>query len=187
MKLNELITLIEQYPVTISIIILILSACIRSLYKLYRKENSISESKKFEHENNITEKIRGNIQFGSSVILADVKKYSTNRNDGSNKKYTKQGAEFYNIIPKYGVQFILMPSTDEYIPVGLVPFEWIEYIRDHDSEDNKAIIGCKFNGVIWYKKSWYKKFKSPFIEIEKYIKNPSYTYDQPNSYRYKRK
>ena len=50
-----------------------------------------------------------------------------------------------------------------------MPFEWIEYIRDHDSEDNKPIIVCKFKGI-----KWYKNFKSPFIEINYIYKNPNY-------------
>ena len=65
----------------------------------------------------------------------------------------------YTVIPEYGIQFVLMPSNED-IPVGLVPFEWIEYVRDSDNEDNKPIIVCKFKGV-----KWFKKFKSPFKEI----------------------
>ena len=53
--------------------------------------------------------------------------------------------------------------------MGLVPFEWIEYVRDHDSEDNKSIIVCKFEGI-----KWYKNFKSPFREINYIYKNPYY-------------
>ena len=67
------------------------------------------------------------------------------------------------------MQFILSAS-DKRIPVGLVPFEWIEYIRDHDSEDNKFIIVCKFKGV-----KWYKNFKSPFKEINYMYENPHYS------------
>lgn len=61
-----------------------------------------------------------------------------------------------------------MPN-DEKIPVGLVPFEWIEFIRDYDSEDNKPIIVCKFKGI-----RWYKRFKSPFKEITYIYENPDY-------------
>jgi len=61
-----------------------------------------------------------------------------------------------------------MPS-DENIPVGLVPFEWIEYVRNYDSEDNKPIIVCKFKGI-----KWYKKFKSPFKKINYIYKNLDY-------------
>lgn len=61
-----------------------------------------------------------------------------------------------------------MPS-DENIPVGLVPFEWIDYVREHDSEDNKPIVVCKFKGV-----KWYKNFKSPFREINHIYNNPNF-------------
>jgi hypothetical protein len=61
-----------------------------------------------------------------------------------------------------------MPGDDN-IPVGLVPFEWIEYIREHDSEDNKPIIVCNFKGV-----KWHKKFKSPFKEINYIYENPNF-------------
>ena len=100
-----------------------------------------------------------------SVILADVKKYKPFRTDYSNQNYYKQGVELYTCIPEYGVQVILMPSSEE-IPVGLVPFSWIEIIREHDSEDNKPIIVCKFKGI-----KWFKNFKSPFKEIDHMYKN----------------
>lgn len=100
--------------------------------------------------------------------MADVKKYHLLRVDISNETYYKQGAEIYTTVAEYGVQCILRPS-DEHIPVGLVPFEWIEYIRDYDSEDGKPIIVCKFKGV-----KWYKNFKSPFRRVDYIYKNPDY-------------
>src|SRR3989344_295557 len=134
---------------------------------IYRLSKQLSAKEKYQHEIKITEEIR-KLKIYSSVILADVSKYHPLRTDGANKTYYKQGAELYTVIPEYGVQFILMPS-DENIPVGLVPFEWIEYVRDHDSEDNKPIIVCKFKGIKWYKKS-----KSPFREINYIYKNSNY-------------
>ena len=134
---------------------------------IYRLSKQLSAKEKYRHEIKITEEIR-KLKIYSSVILADVSKYHPLRTDGANKTYYKQGAELYTVIPEYGVQFILMPS-DENIPVGLVPFEWIEYVRDHDSEDNKPIIVCKFKGIKWYKKS-----KSPFREINYIYKNSNY-------------
>ncbi|MDO8658365.1 MAG: hypothetical protein Q7K55_06490 [Candidatus Levybacteria bacterium] len=134
---------------------------------IYKLSKQLSAKEKYQHEIKITEEIR-KLKLYSSVILADVSKYHPLRTDGVNKTYYKQGAELYTVIPEYGVQFILMPS-DENIPVGLVPFEWIEYVRDHDSEDNKSIIVCKFKGI-----KWYKEFKSPFREINYIYKNPDY-------------
>ncbi|NMD00101.1 MAG: hypothetical protein GYA62_10315 [Bacteroidales bacterium] len=134
---------------------------------IYKLSRQISAKEKYQHEAKITEEIR-KLKIYSSVVLADVKKYHPLRKDYTNKTYYKQGAELYTIIPEYGVQFILMPS-DKNIPVGLVPFEWIEYARDHDSEDNKSIIVCKFKGI-----KWYKKFRSPFREINFIYKNSSY-------------
>ena len=134
---------------------------------IYKLTKQLSAKEKYQHETEITGEIR-KLKIYSSVILADVSKYHPLRTDDTNQSYYKQGAELYTIIPEYGVQFILRPS-DKNIPVGLVPFEWIEYVRDHDSEDNKPIIICKFKGI-----KWYKKFKSPFREINYIYKNPNY-------------
>ena len=72
-------------------------------------------------------------------------------------------------------------ASDRRIPVGLVPFEWIEYIRGHDSEDNKPRIVCRFKG-----KKWYKRYKSPFKQIGYVTENPHYRVGiDPDSMRYK--
>ena len=134
---------------------------------IYELSKQLSARGKYQHELRITKEIQ-KIRIYSSVILANVSKYYPFRKDATNKTYYKQGAELYMIIPEYGVQFILGPS-DENIPVGLVPFEWIEYVRNCDSEDNKPIIVCKFKGI-----KWYKNFKSPFREINYIYKNPNY-------------
>lgn len=135
---------------------------------IYKLSKQLSAKTKFEHEKEITEEIR-KISLFSRVILADVKKYKPFHNDYSNQNYYKQGAELFSIIAGVGVQFILMPSDKENIPCGLVPFDWIEYTREHDSEDNKPIIVCKFKGV-----KWYKPFKSPFKEMYPIYLNKSY-------------
>jgi hypothetical protein len=134
---------------------------------IYKLSKQLSAKDKYLHEIKITEEIQ-KLGIYQSVILANVSKYNPLRTDITNETYYKQGAELYTIIPEYGVQFILMPS-DENIPAGLVPFEWIEYVRDHDSEDNKPIIVCKFKGI-----KWYKKFKSPFKEINYIYENLNY-------------
>lgn len=149
----------------LAIIGIIVSSIVAIL--IYRLSEQLTAKEKYQHEIKITEEIR-KLKIYSSVVLADVSKYHPLRTDSTNKTYYKQGAELYTIIPEYGVQFILMPK-DENIPVGLVPFEWIEYVRDHDREDNKSIIVCKFKGI-----KWYKKFKSPFREINYIYKNPYY-------------
>jgi hypothetical protein len=138
---------------------------------LYSLSKRATAKDKFDHELKITNEIR-KIKLYSGVILSDVKKYHPLRIDHANKTYIKQGGELYTIIPEYGVQVILMPS-DENIPVGLIPFEWIEYVRNHDSEDNKPVIVCKFKGV-----KWYSNFKSPFKEINYIYSNPGYKEDQ---------
>lgn len=135
---------------------------------IYQLTKSLTASDKYQHEMKITKEIQ-KIGFDKDVILADVSKYHPLRDDGANETYYKQGAGLYSIIPEYGVQLILMASNNKRIPVGLLPFEWIEYIRDHDSEDNKAIIVCKFKGI-----KWYRNFKSPFKEIRYYFRNPNY-------------
>lgn len=134
---------------------------------IYKLSKQLSAREKYNHEIKITGTIK-ELKIYGGVILADVKKYHPLRTDSTNKTYYKQGVELYKVIPEFGVQFILRPH-DENIPVGLVPFEWIEYIRDHDSEDNKPIIVCKFKGI-----RWFKKFRSPFTHITYIYKNPNY-------------
>lgn len=134
---------------------------------IYKLAKQLSVKEKYQHEIKITEEIR-KLKIYSSVILANVSKYHPLRTDTTNQSYYKQGAELYTVIPEFGVQFILMPNNEN-IPAGLVPFEWIEYVRDHDSEDNKPIVVCKFKGV-----KWYKNFKSPFKEINSLYHNPNF-------------
>jgi poly(A) polymerase Pap1 len=169
MGIDCTINIIDLLALIVTIIIAILGS---SIFK------KISSKEKYDHEQEIIKKIGEDLSFGRGVILADVEKYHTKRTDDTNSSYYKQGAEFYNIVPEYGVQFILHPS-DEKIPIALVPFEWIKYIRDYDSEDNKIIIVSKFNGI-----KYYKNFKSPFKEIEYYKLNPSYDSSQPDIFRY---
>ena len=138
---------------------------------IYKLTKQLTAKDKFEHEQRITTEIR-KLPLYKSIILANVSKYHPLRKDNTNKTYYKQGAELYTHISEYGVQVILHPS-DENIPVGLIPFEWIEYMRlDGDSEDTKPIIVCKFKGV-----RWYKRFKSPFREINYVYDNPKYNKD----------
>ncbi|HEY5367418.1 MAG TPA: hypothetical protein VIJ75_00375 [Hanamia sp.] len=134
---------------------------------IYKLSKQLSAREKYQHELKITEEIR---KLGSfqSIILANVKKYHTLRTDITNQTYYKQGAELYTIVQEYGVRVILMPK-DANIPVGLIPFEWIKYVRESDSEDNKPIIVCNFKG-----KKYFKNFKSPFKEINFFYKNPNY-------------
>lgn len=158
----------------------ILGIAVSSLvaFWIYKLTKQLSAKEKYRHEIRITEEIR-KLKIYSGVILANVSKYHPLRSDSTNQTYYKQAAELYTIIPEYGVQFILMPS-DENIPAGLVPFEWIEYVRDHDSEDNKPIIVCKFKGI-----KWYKQFKSPFREINYIYKNSDYKENSnPNFMKY---
>ena len=168
MEINYTLTFWDSLFALLGIIISgIVATCI---YKL-SKQLSIRE--KYEHELKITEEIQKLRDF-NEIILADTKKYHQAEMDPSNLSYRKQRAELYTVIPAYGVQVILMPN-DEKIPVGLIPFEWIKFIRSHDSEDWKPIIICDFKGI-----KYYKNFKSPFSEIRQLYKNPNYSESEPN-------
>lgn len=147
---------------------------------VHKLSKRLSSKEKYEHEIKITEEIN-KLKGLSDVILADVKKYNPLREDVSNTTYYKQGAGLYTVVPEFGVQFIQRPdSNHEGVPIGLVPFEWIEYTRDYDSEDTKPIIVCKFKGV-----KWYKNFKSPFKEINYFYNNPNFKEGvDPNFMRY---
>lgn len=138
----------------------------------------LSAKNKYEHEMNVSKSLK-EMPIYSEVILADVSKYNPSRTDQSNKTYYKQRAELYTLIPEFGVQVILMPETKNAIPVGIIPFEWIEYIRDYDSEDNKYIIVCKFKGV-----KYFKNFKSPFKEIGSIYENEDYKETDPKFLKY---
>lgn len=135
--------------------------------RIYQLSNRLTATDKYKHEIRITERIN-EIGLNRDVILADTKKYHPLRDDGTNETYYKQAAGLHTIIPEYGVQFILRGS-EEGVVTGLVPFDWIEYIRDYDSEDNKCIIVCKFKGV-----KWHSNFKSPFTELGKLYLNPHF-------------
>lgn len=147
-------------------------------YHIFYLNKKISEKDKYNHELEITKKI--NHLESRSVILADVEKYNTKTDNSSNKNYCKQGASFFNIIQQYGVEFVLGGTEDDGANFGLVPFEWIEYIRNDDSEDNKHIIVCKFKGI-----KWYDNFKSPFKEIKKKYKNKDYKIGDPRFLEYR--
>ncbi len=174
MEINFVFNLWDNMFTTISII----ASCFIAFW-IYKLTKQLSVKEKFEHEQKIIEEIK-KLSIYKSVILSDVSKYHPLREDSTNATYYKQGAEIYTIIPEYGVQVILIPS-DENIPIGLIPFDWIEYVRQEgDSEDTKPIIICKFKGI-----KWYKNFKSPFKEINYRYKNPNYNEkDDPEFLKY---
>lgn len=147
-----------------------------SAFWIYRLSKQLSAEERYQHEMKITKEVR-RLKIYSSAILADVSKYHPLRTDSMNKTYYKQGAELYTIVSEHGVQFILGPN-DENIPVGLVPFEWIKYVRDCDSEDNKPIFVCEFKGI-----KWFRDFRSPFREINYIYKNPDYREGLDPSFR----
>ena len=122
----------------------------------YRISNSLSAKNKYDHEVYITNQL-SNIRKGK-VILANVKKYNSDNNDTRNETYYKQACGFDHIIPVYGVVVFLRDSND--FKAGLIPFDWIEYVRPYDSEDGSAILVCKFKGI-----KWYKNFKSAIKKI----------------------
>jgi hypothetical protein len=134
---------------------------------IFKLSQKLSAHDKYKHEQNIIKQLE-NISIYSKILLADIKKYTPHRSDSTNNTYYKQAGEIYTIIPEFGVQVILRPD-DEKIPVGLIPFAWIAYIREYDSEDNSPIVVCKFKGI-----KWYKKFKSPFKEINYVYRNTKY-------------
>lgn len=161
------INIIELLTFITSVILTIIGFCL---------SKKISIKQKFEHEKIISNQIKKNVNFGEDIILANVEKYE--KEDPCNKGYRKQKSEFYDVLPAYGVRVILMPS-DERIPIATIPFDWIEYIRDFDSEDNRTIVVCKFKGA-----KYYKNYKSPFKEIEYFYENKHYTEGQPEVFRY---
>jgi hypothetical protein len=135
---------------------------------VHKLSKQVNAKTKFDHEIFVTEAIK-KIPVFTSIILANSVKHSPLNQDFRNKNYSKQGAELHTIVPGFGVRVILRPTNEVDIPVGIIPFEWIEYVRDYDWEDQKPVIVCKFKGV-----KWYKSFKSPFIEVKNMIKNPHY-------------
>ncbi len=144
-----------------------------------RLSSKVSAKQKFEHEKEITNYIRKNINFGSQIILADVKKY--HKDDSYNETSRKQLVEFYNIVPNSGIQvFYPLGGHEGQLYLGLIPFEWIEYIRDNDSEDNKFIMVCKFIGS----KRFSSKNKKPFKYFYKIYKNKNYSSTDPQIFKF---
>lgn len=187
MKLNHVINFLDNlfhYVVDVlsvlnswSGLIGVVVSVVIAIY-VHKLSKRLSAKERYEHELRITEAV-SKFPDGVNLILADSKKYD--KEDPSNESYRKQGAGLFNIIPAIGIEFMQRPTAEhEGVPFGLVPFEWIEYVRDYDSEDNKPIIVCKFNGV-----KWYKNFKSPFKEINYYYKNQNFREGQePYSFSY---
>lgn len=127
-----------------------------SIY-LYRLEKRISKKEKYDHEVKVTKQLL-ELGFGKSVILSDSKKYPNYEKDPTNKSFSEKGAEIYGHLPGYGCEFIIKMESKSDFLVGLVPFEWIDYIREKgDGANTKPIIVCKFKGV-----RYYKNHKSPF-------------------------
>lgn len=122
----------------------------------YRISGSLSAKNKYDHEVYIANQL-SSVRKGK-VILADVKKYNSDNDDTTNETYYKQACGFDHIIPVYGVVVSLRDSNN--FKAGLIPFDWIEYVRPYDSEDASVILVCKFKGI-----KWYKNFKSPIKEI----------------------
>lgn len=142
---------LDQWLSTLGIVVTVIIAVIT-----YRISRTVSAKSKYDHEIYISSQLQS--LRGRKVILADVKKYSSNNEDTTNASYYKQACSLEDIIPVYGVKIALRGSAD--FKLGMIPFDWIEYVRPHDSEDSVAIVVCKFRGI-----KWYKNFKSPIKEI----------------------
>jgi hypothetical protein len=128
---------------------------------VYRLSNKLSEKGIYNHEVYITKEISSFL--GKKAILTNVKKYDSKKynksqNHLTNQDYYKQACKIINVIQRYGIEVELRGSNK--FVTGLIPFEWIEYVAENDSEDNSIIIVCKFKGI-----KWYKNFKSPIREI----------------------
>lgn len=128
--------------------------CSNHLYSFLA--NKLSARSKYNHEIYISDQLN-NIQKGK-IILADVKKYNAKNKNVINENYYKQACGFDHVIPAYGV--VVSLRCRDGFEAGLIPFDWIEYVRPSDSEDSSVIVVCKFKGI-----KLYKNFKSPIKEI----------------------
>lgn len=170
MKFDCTINIIDLLTLISSILLFIIGLRISS---------KVSAKQRFEHEKEITNYITENIKFGDQIILADIKKYY--REDRYNETYRKQLVEFYNVVPNVGVQvFYPLGGQDGQLYLGLIPFDWIEYARDNDSEDNKWIMVCSFKGS----KRFSGKNKTPFKYFYKIYKNKNYSQGDPESFKF---
>ena len=144
---------LDQWLSVLNILVSVAMAII--IYYISRK---LSAKSRYDHEVYISNQLHSII--GRKVILADVKKYNANNDDAINASYYKQACGLEDIIPVYGVKVSLRDSDD--FKLGIIPFDWIEYVRPYDSEDSVAIVACKFKGI-----KWYKNFRSPIKKILK--------------------
>ena len=125
----------------------------------YCISHKLSSKNKYDHEIYVSDQLSQ--ALGKKVILADVRKYNSDNNDIINETYYKQSCGLERIIPVYGVVVSLRGGNNGF-DNGLIPFDWIDYIRLHDSEDTSVIMVCKFKGI-----KLYKNFKSPIKEFLK--------------------
>jgi len=143
----------------LSIINIIVSIVIAAI--VFHLSNKLSARGRYNHELYITKEASSFL--GKKAILTDVKKYDSkkyNRNQDhlTNQDYYKQACKIHRVIQRYGIE-VELRGSDKFV-TGLIPFEWIEYIAENDSEDNSIIIVCKFKGI-----NWHGNFKSPIREI----------------------
>ncbi|NTU66880.1 MAG: hypothetical protein HGB08_03045 [Candidatus Moranbacteria bacterium] len=149
MTLDQMLSIVNIF---VSIVIAIIVYCL---------SKKLSAKEVYNHEIFITKEVTPFL--GRKAILTDVKKYDSKKYDRSqvhltNKDYYKQACKIHRIVQRYGIEVELRDS-DKFV-TGLIPFEWVEYIAENDSEDTSIIIVCKFKGI-----KWYKNFKSPIKEI----------------------
>ena len=175
----------------IQVAIFIVGVIISLIVSSISKKQTLEQN--YQHEKDISKKIEEirKDEYYKSVILADYSKLKDRNQD-----YPRQGCELYGVIENYGVEFILL-GENEGIKTGLVPFEWIKFIKEEgDAEHKKPIIVCDFKGEVSFTKKlmrmmrgemkYYENYKSPFEEFGYIYKNLQYVEGMPEFKRYSR-
>jgi hypothetical protein len=176
-------------------------------YHIFSLSKRISNRERLEHKEQIKEKADGLIakiireKLRRKVYLVNINRYFKDYPSNEEKllsgyshiraeiKATRfNGIEFFAGMPvqiyqKQNGRLSLKGYDEEKVfiafPVGLVPYEWIEYIDpDGDEYDYSPLVYCKFNSRIYWKP--WRRFLSlgyPHEKIYYYKKSNVYNED----------
>jgi len=160
-------------------------------YHIYFLSKRISNQSKLEHKDMIKRKANNllvEIQkegLRRKAYLVNINRYfkdypSNQEKLGSGYSHIKaeikatryNGLEFFCEMPK-------QINAEEHLvyPVGLVPYEWIEYIDEEGDEyEGVPIFYCNFKGKVYWKKWWRRwiPFGYPYRNLLYYKKSDNY-------------
>ncbi len=176
-------------------------------YHIFFLSKKLSNQARLTHKDSIKEKahdllakiVRNGIR--RNVYLLNINRYfkdypSNEEKLGSGYSYIKgeikstryNGIEFFCEMPKQAYYTkggeVTLKETDQeaflIYPVGLIPYEWIDYIDlEGDEYEGTPLFYCKFKGRIYWK-SWWRQlipFGYPYKTLLYYRRSDVYRED----------